>query len=107
MTYGLISRMPHCSLARLAIEDRCAPQILERVMREAEPYLELSAARIAFAFPAAVPDMVQEARITLWQLDVGRFARDDGLYLMGVLRARMIQIYHTELYGGLTNGDSC
>ena len=76
-------------------------------MREAEPYLELSAARIAAEFPAAVPDMVQEARISLWQVDLGRFARDDGLYLMGVLRARMIQVYHTELSGGLTNGGSC
>jgi len=107
MTYGAISRMPLCSLARLAIEDRCTPRILERVMREAEPYLELSAARIAAAFPAAIPDMVQEARITLWEVDLGRFARDDGLYLMGVLRARMIDVYHSELSGGLTTDDSC
>jgi hypothetical protein len=99
--------MPLCSLARLAIEDRCAPRILDRVMREVEPYLELSAARIAADFPAAAPDMVQEARITLWEVDLGRFARDDGLYLMGVLRARMIHVYYTELSGGLTHDASC
>lgn len=107
MTYGAIPRLSVCSLARLTIEDRCAPQILERVMREVEPYLELAAVRIAAGFPAAAPDMVQEARITLWELDLGRFARDDGLFLMGVLRARMIQVYYAELSQGLTGGASC
>ena len=102
MTYGAILRMPLCSVARLAIEDRCSPRILERVMQETEPYLELAAARISANYPAAAPDMVQEARITLWEVDLGRFGRDDGLYLMGVLRNRMIKVYHTELAGGLT-----
>jgi hypothetical protein len=107
MTYGAMPRTLVCSLARLTIEDRCAPEILERVMRELEPYLELAATRIAAEFPAAVPDMVQEARITLWELDLGRFGRDDALHLERVLRARMIQVYHTELAGGLTGYASC
>ena len=107
MTYGAIPSMSVCSLARLEIEDRCAPQILERIMREAEPYLKPAARRIARKFPAAVPDMVQEARITLWELDLGRFALEDALHLERVLRGRMIQVYHGELSGGLTGGGSC
>ena len=107
MTNGAISPMPVCSLARLAIEDRCAPGILERIMREVEPYLRPAARRIAANYRAAVPDMVQEARITLWELDLGRFARDDALHLERVLRGRMIQVYHGELSGGLTGGGSC
>lgn len=107
MTYGAMPQMSVCSLARLAIEDRCAPRILERVIREAEPYLELAAKRIAAHFPAVVRDMVQEARIKLWELDLGRFAPEDALFLDRVLRGRMIQVYHAELSGGLTVGTTC
>jgi hypothetical protein len=107
MTSGGIPWMPVCSLARLVIEDRCAPQILERVIREAEPYLKLAARRIANRYPAARRDMVQEARITLWELDLGRFAQGDALVLERVLRNRMIQVYHSELSGGLTADASC
>lgn len=107
MTNGAISPLPVCSLARLAIEDRCAPWILERIMREVEPYLRPAARRIAANYRAAVPDMVQEARITLWELDLGRFARDDVLHLESLVRARMIRVYYTELTGRLTAGASC
>ena len=107
MRYGAIPSITVCSLARLQIEDRCAPRILERIIREAEPYLKLAAKRIARKRRAAVPDIVQEARITLWELDLGRFAPDDTLYLERVLRGRMLQVYYAELSQGLTGGDSC
>ena len=107
MTHDAIPPMSVCSLARLEIEDRCAPQILDRILREAEPYLKPAARRIARRFRAAVPDMVQEARITLWELDLGRFAQDDAINLERVLRGRMFQVYYAELSQGLTAGDSC
>jgi DNA-directed RNA polymerase specialized sigma24 family protein len=90
----------------IVVEDRCAPSILERVIREVEPYLERAADHIAADYPAAVDDMVQEACITLWQLDLGRFARRDAPYVKRILRNRMIAVCTIESRGGLTTGRS-
>src|SRR5689334_4717783 len=89
---------------RILVEDRCAPSILERVIREVEPYLERAAEHIAADDPAAADDMVQEARITLWQLDLGRFAKRDRAYVKRILRNRMIAVCTIESRGGLTTG---
>jgi hypothetical protein len=48
--------------------------------------------------------MVQEAHITLWQLDVTRFSQSDAPYLERVLWTRMIDVYRNECRGGLTTG---
>lgn len=87
---------------RIVIEDRCAPTIAERTMREFEPYLKRAAANIAFDYPAAIDDMVQEALITLGALDLSRFTQRDGAWLKRILRNRMIKAYQTECRGGLT-----
>ena len=92
------------ALRCIVVEDRCAPTILERIIREVEPFLKRAAAYIAKDFPAAVADMVQEARITLWQLDVGRLSQSDARYLERVLWTRMIDVYRAECRGGLTTG---
>ena len=67
--------------------------ILEGALRELEPYLNRVARHIATEYPAAAADMVQEARITLWQVDLGRFAQSDLPYLRGMLWKRMIDAY--------------
>jgi len=64
--------------------------------------LERVATSIARRFPAAVDDLVQEARIALWELDLGRFGPGDEATLEQVLHARMVEAYRTELRGGLT-----
>jgi len=89
---------------QIIIEDRCALSILERIVREIEPYLERAAAYMARDFPAAATDMVQEARITLWQVDLGSFAQGDAGYLQRALYTRMIDVYRSECRGGLTTG---
>ena len=90
---------------RLLVEDRCDPGISERITRELEPYLEHAAVSIAAAdFPAAVDDMVQEARIALWELDLGRFSQREATYLRRILFNRMVDVYRTEWRGGLTSG---
>lgn len=89
---------------RLVIEDRCSPTILERITREFESYLKRAADRIAADFPAAAADMVQEARIALWELDLGRFTQRDVPYLKRILFNRMIDVYGNECRGGLTSG---
>src|SRR5256885_4970490 len=44
MTLASASLMALYALPRIIIEDRCAPDIPERIMRELEPYLERTAA---------------------------------------------------------------
>src|SRR5690348_14316048 len=94
-----LGRSPH-----LVIEDRCAPEILGRLVREAEPLLKYWAAGIAADFPAAVPDMVQEARIKLWQLDLSRFPQRDVKYLERILYTCMIHVHRKECRAGFTTG---
>src|SRR5689334_14324784 len=88
----------------LVIEDRCAPTIVDRIIREAEPYLERAAKHIALDYPAIRDDLVQEARITLWELDLGRFAQRDARYLRRILCTRMFHSYQSECRSGLTTG---
>lgn len=88
----------------LVIEDRCAPTIVDRIIREAEPYLKRAARHIAADYPGVAKDLMQEARITLWELDLGRFAQRDAVYLRRMLCTRMIQVYRHERRGGLTTG---
>ena len=95
---------PLDELVRIVVEDRCAPAIIERALREVEPYLERTAAFIADEFPAAAPDMMQEARIKLWELDLGRATQRDAAYLERILCNRMIDVYRAECRGGLTSG---
>ena len=92
------------TLTRIVVENLCAPSIVERIIREAERYLERAAGHIAEDFPAIAEDMVQEARITLWQLDLGRFPQRKAQYLRRILCNRMIDAYKTECLGGLTTG---
>ena len=89
---------------RFVIQDLCAPAILERLIDEAELYLKRAAAYIAEDFPAARPDLVQEARITLWQTDVTRFPQSAAGYLKRILYTRMSRVYRTECLEGLTTG---
>jgi DNA-directed RNA polymerase specialized sigma24 family protein len=91
-------------LPSLVVEDRCAPTILDRIVREFEPYLERAANHIAADDLAIVKDLVQEARITLWNIDLGRFAQHDAAYLKRMLCSRMIQAYSSECRRGLTTG---
>jgi hypothetical protein len=91
---------------RIVVEDRCAPSIVERIMHEVDPYLQRAACYIAADLPAVTDDMVQEARITLWQLDLGRFAKRDAPYVKRILRNRMIAVGTIESRGGLTTGRS-
>jgi DNA-directed RNA polymerase specialized sigma24 family protein len=93
-------------LYTLYIEDRCAPEILERVVREAQPYLERTAAYIAEDYPAARADLVQEANITLWQIDLGRYPQSMAAYLRRMLHNRMCDVYEIECRHGLTSGRS-
>jgi len=86
----------------LVIEDRCALSIPEEIIQELEPMLERVATTIARRFPATVNDLIQEARIALWELDVGRFCRGDEATLEQILHARMVETYRNELRGGLT-----
>ena len=86
------------------IEDRCAPAIADRIIREAEPYVTRAARYIASDNPSVVEDLVQEARVTLWELDLGRFAQRDVNYLKRMLCTRMLQVYKAERRGGLTTG---
>jgi DNA-directed RNA polymerase specialized sigma24 family protein len=104
MTNAAAAAAPLMESPSLVVEDRCAPTIIERIMREAGPYLQRAAAHIANDFPAAAEDMVQEAWITLWELDIGRFPQRDAAYLERILCTRMIQVYRTECRGGLTSG---
>lgn len=92
------------NVGHMVIEDLCAPSILEHFLREAEPFLKRAAAHIAEDFPAARSDLVQEARIALWQLDLSRFSQRDVLYLRRILCNRMIDVYKTECLEGLTTG---
>lgn len=94
---------------RVVIEDRCAPAILDRLLTEVEPFLKRSAAVIAADLPAAISgmviaDMVQEARITLWQIDLGRFPERKAAYLERILYTRMIDVYRNERRRGFTTG---
>lgn len=95
----LLSKSP-----RIVIEDRCAPAIIERLLREVEPFLERTASFIAAEFPGAASDMIQEARIRLWELDVGRLSPRDAPYVERILCNRMIDVYRSECLGGLTSG---
>jgi DNA-directed RNA polymerase specialized sigma24 family protein len=88
----------------LVIEDRCAPAIFDRIMSEFEPYLKRAAKYIAADYPAVARDLVQAARITLWELDLGRFTQGDAAYLKRMLCTRMTQAYRSECRGGLTTG---
>jgi len=88
------------------VEDRAAPAVTERMLREFEPHIARTAANIARHYPAATEDMVQEARITLWQLDLGRFAQRDLCYLKRLLCNRMIDVYKLECRTGLTSSRS-
>jgi hypothetical protein len=104
MTQATEASRPLNTLPRIVVYDLCAPAILERVLHEAEPYLERTAKYIANDFPAARADLVQEARITLWQLDLSRFPQRDVGYLKRILCTRMYRVYHSECLGGLTTG---
>ena len=101
-----VTASPARRLSRtITIEDRCAITLVERIIRDLEPYLELAAEHIAAHYPAAVPDLVQEARITLWELDLGRYGRNDSALIQRIVYARMVEVYHAEVGGGLT-GDA-
>jgi len=89
---------------RIVVEDLCSPEIVERVIRDAELYLKRTASHIAADFPAAATDMIQEARIILWQLDLGRLTQRDARYIARILCNRMIDVYRAECRGGLTSG---
>lgn len=89
---------------RAIIDDRFAPIILERILAEYEPFLKRTAKYIAFDWPSVVPDMVQEARVTIWQLDVGRLTQSDAPYVDRILCNRMIDVFEIECRGGLTTG---
>jgi DNA-directed RNA polymerase specialized sigma24 family protein len=89
---------------RIVIEDRCAPEIVDRIIHEAEPFLRRAATSIASDFPSVADDMIQEARITLWQLDVSRYPQSEVRYLERILYTRMIRVYWQEWRGGLTSG---
>jgi DNA-directed RNA polymerase specialized sigma24 family protein len=104
MTNTAAVATPLMACPALVVEDRCGPTIIERIMREAKPYLKRAATYIANEFPAAAEDMVQEACIMLWELDVGRFPQRDAAYLERILCTRMIQVYRAECRGGLTSG---
>lgn len=86
------------------IEDRCAPAIADRIIREAEPYVKRAARYIATDDPSVVDDLIQEARITLWELDLGRFEQRDLNYLRRMLCTRMFQVFEAERRAGLTSG---
>ena len=89
---------------RLVIEDRCASSIVDRILREVEPFLKRAAKHIAAKYPAIRRDLIQEARITLWELDLGRFAQRDARYLRRILCTRMFHSYQSECRSGLTTG---
>jgi DNA-directed RNA polymerase specialized sigma24 family protein len=93
---------PVIPLYVLVIEDRCDPAILERVIRELQPQLKYAAIRIAEDYPAVRPDLIQEARIALWQVDLGRFPQSKAGYLVSILRNRMHDVYEIECRHGLT-----
>src|SRR5689334_1067184 len=88
---------------RLVIEDRCASSIVDRILREVEPFLKRAAKHIAAKYPAIRRDLIQEARITLWELDLGRFAQGDADCLKSMLYSRMLHLYRNERRGGLTS----
>lgn len=88
----------------LVIEDLCSPEIADRIMEEIEPYLRRAARHIAADYPAVTDDLVQVARITLWELDLGRFTERDAPYLERMLCTRMIHAYYKECRSGLTTG---
>ena len=88
----------------LIIEDRSALSIRDETIQELEPVLERVATSIARRFPAAVNDLVQEARIALWELDLGRFGPGDEATLEQILHTRMVETYRKELRRGLTAG---
>jgi hypothetical protein len=102
MTFAAASATQVESPPRMVVEDHWAPEAIERLMGEIEPYLRRAAKRIAIHYPAAVADMIQEARITLWELELGRSTSADAAQLDRILRNRMIEAYRTEWYGGLT-----
>jgi DNA-directed RNA polymerase specialized sigma24 family protein len=97
-------RAPIGSASCLIIDDRCAPTTVDRIIREVNPYLKRAAKRIAAEYPAIIDDLIQEALIILWEIDLGRFAQEDGEYLKRMLCTRMIRIYHRECRAGLTTG---
>jgi DNA-directed RNA polymerase specialized sigma24 family protein len=97
MTRATKAVPPNDAPPRLVIVDLCAPSILE-------PYLRRAAAYIAEDFPAARADLVQEARITLWQLDLSRFPQSAATYLKRILYTRMLRVYRIECLEGLTTG---
>ena len=96
--------MPLGKSPRIVVEDRCAPALIERLLREVEPFLGRTASGIAAKLPRAAPDMVQEARIKLWELDVGRVTPRDVPYIERVLCNRMIDVFRSECRAGLTSG---
>jgi DNA-directed RNA polymerase specialized sigma24 family protein len=106
MTQASASPMALYASRCIVIVDRSAAILAERTIREFEPYLERAAAHIADHYPAAAEDMVQEARIRLWELDLGRFSQRDAGYLKRILCNRMIDVFQTECRDGLTRGSS-
>ena len=96
---ALLDDIPH-----IVIENRCDPAIVDRAIREVEPFLWSIATLIAPAFPDAVEDLVQEARITLWQLDLSRFLQREVAYLERIFYTRMLRVYSQECRHGLTTG---
>lgn len=96
---ALLDDIPH-----IVIENRCDPAILDRIIRHAEPLLDSTATSIAGDYSVDVPDLVQEGRITLWQIDVTRFSQRDVRYLVRVIYTRMVDAYRTECRRGLTTG---
>lgn len=95
---------PETPIHTLVIEDRCAPEILERIISELQPELRRAAVRIADDFPCVRRDLIQEAKITLWQLDLGRFPQSMVAYVGRILRNRMRDVYEIECRHGLTTG---
>ena len=104
MTRAPAKRASIGSASCLIIDDRCAPTTVDRIIRELQPYLERAAKHIAAECPAIIDDLIQEALIILWEVDIGRFTQRDKPYLKRMLCTRMMRVYDRECRAGLTTG---
>jgi hypothetical protein len=69
-------------------------------MARLEEYLRKIAFRIAAGDAEFADDLVQEARIELWEIDASRFDEADQMYLKRALVTRMIRSAERELVKG-------
>lgn len=82
---------------RLVVEDRADPRLVERAIEELEPHLAHMAVQIAGYYPTAIDEMIQDARIALCELDLGRFEPGDEAELERLLTNRMMETYRKLL----------